>query len=264
MGISKMKRIWLFASAATAALSASSMSFAADLANRSVYAQPAPVPPLPVYNWTGFYIGGNIGGAWANGTVTDNVTGASLSGSNAGVIGGGTIGYNWQFAPNWVVGVEATFDGTSIKNNNTVNGTYLDPSGNAWPVSIQGSANTNWVATIAGRLGFAANNWLFYAKGGGGWANDSVTITGVSQTGPAPGVLPTGWTGGTVSASNTAAGWLAGAGIEYGLTQNWTVKAEYDYLGLAGMTVNSPFVVGDTVNVSRNINMFTVSVNYKF
>ena len=117
MGISKMQRTWLLASAAAAVLSASSVSFAADLANRSVYAQPAPPLLPPVYNWTGFYIGGNLGGAWANGTVTDNVTGASLSGNNAGFIGGGTMGYNWQFAPNWVVGVEGTFETRGPSSN---------------------------------------------------------------------------------------------------------------------------------------------------
>jgi outer membrane immunogenic protein len=191
-----------------------------------------------------------VRGAWANGTVTDDVTGARLSGNNAGVIGGGTIGYNWQFVPNWVVGVEGTFD-----------------VGVTWPVSVQlrqSSPNADWVATIAGRLGYAANNWLFYAKGGGGWTNNSATVTDTSQTGPAPGVLPTGLVGGSVTAGNTAGGWLAGDGIEYGLTPYWTLKAEYDYLGLGSMTVNCPLVVGDTINVSRNINMFTVGLNYRF
>jgi hypothetical protein len=77
--------------------------------------------PLPIYyNWNGFYIGGNLGGAWTNGALTDNVTGVSLGGGNqSGFIGGGQIGYNWQFAPQWVFGVEWMFDGMDISHSGT-------------------------------------------------------------------------------------------------------------------------------------------------
>ena len=247
-----MKQTWLATVAAIGLLAVSSGAFAADLGARAAY--PPPPPPLPIYNWTGFYIGANLGGAWASGTLTDNVTGASITGNHAGVIGGGTFGYNWQFAPNWVVGIEGMFDGTSIsKTTSTVNGTYA-----GLPVSLQGSANTNWLSTVAARIGFAENNWLFYAKGGGGWANNTASVTGAVLTNNV------GWVGGTLSASNTTAGWLAGVGIEYALTQNWTVKAEYDYLGLEHYTATTAFAPGDSINVARNINLFTVGVNYKF
>ena len=86
-----------------------------------------------------------------------------------------------------------------------------------------------------------------------------MSATSVALAGP-----PFGWVGGTASASNTATGWLAGAGIEYGLTQNWTIKAEYDYLGLSNWTIAVPFTPGDSLNVTRNISMFTAGVNYKF
>jgi outer membrane immunogenic protein len=256
-----MKHVWRLAAVAMGLIAASTGAFAADLANRTAYPPPPPPPPLPIFSWTGFYIGANLGGAFASGTLTDNVTGASITGNNSGVIGGGTIGYNWQFAPNWVVGIEGMFDGTSIgKTSSTANGTFVGPGGNPFAVSVQGNASTTWVGTVAGRLGFAEYNWLFYAKGGGAWANNNASLT-ASVTGSS---IPSGFATGTLSASNTASGWLAGVGIEYGLTQNWTVKVEYDYIGLANWTATSPFAVGDSINVSRQINLVTLGVNYKF
>ena len=95
--------------------------FISRIRRRSGRATPAPAPIImPVYNWTGFYIGANLGGAWANGTLTDNLTGASFSGTHSGVLGGGTLGYNWQVSPNFVVGFEGTFDGTSISNTSNI------------------------------------------------------------------------------------------------------------------------------------------------
>ena len=222
---------------------ASSGAFAADLLVRKA---PPPPPPVivPLYNWTGFYIGGNLGGAWASGTLTDNFTDARFTGNHSGFIGGGQIGYNWQVAPLFVLGVEGMFDGTSIgKSSNTVTAVNGDV--------LQGSAHTNWLTTVAGRVGYAANNWLFYGKGGGGWVDNSATVTDVT-------------TGISFSNSNTNSGWLAGAGIEYGFTRNWTMKVEYDHLGLSNWTRTSPLFAGDTITLSRQINMATVGLNYKF
>ena len=164
-----MNRAWSTASAALWCLGASSAAFPADLA---AY-QPA---VMPVYNWTGFYLGANLGGAWSSGTLTDNVTGASITGNSSGIVGGGTFGYNWQFAPNWVVGLEGTFDGSSIRKSNTfLNATYLNV-----PVVLQGSANSDWNATAAARIGYAQGNLLFYAKGGAGGLDNSASITGAA------------------------------------------------------------------------------------
>ena len=222
-------------------VAASSAAFAADL-GVPAKALP-PIMPPPLYSWTGFYIGGNVGGAWASGTLTDNLTAASFTANHSGVIGGATVGYNWQAAPNFVFGIEGTFDGTSIgKTGNT----FLTRIG-----VLQGGAGTNWVSSLAGRVGYAANNWLFYAKGGGGWADNTATITNLT-------------TGGSVSASNTNSGWLVGGGVEWGFAPNWTAKIEYDYLGLSNWTTATPFIVNDSVTVARQINMVTVGINYKF
>ena len=120
--------------------------------------------PLPIYNWTGFYVGANLGGAWVSGTLSDSFTGGSVSASSSGVIGGGQFGYNFQNG-NFVFGAELVFDGTS-----------LDASGSAGPLSA--TAKTNWVTTLAARFGWAAsNNWLWYGKAGGGWAHNEATVT---------------------------------------------------------------------------------------
>jgi outer membrane immunogenic protein len=233
-----MRKLWLSAGGVVAFLGASSAAFGADLR------MPLPPPQPMIYNWTGFYIGGNIGGGWANGSITDNFTGVSFGAHRSGVIGGGTGGYNWQVSPNFVVGIEGTFDGASLGTNTS--NAVLTRFG-----TLQGSVGTDWVSTLAARFGFATNNWLFYGKAGGGWADNTVSITNLT-------------TGGSVSASNSNGGWLVGGGIEYGITPNWTWKLEYDYLAHSHWTAATPFIAGDTFTAERNINMFTFGVNYKF
>jgi outer membrane immunogenic protein len=245
-----MRKSMLLAGTAVAQLTVSSAGFAADLPTTAAAALPQ---PALMHNWTGFYIGVNIG-AWAGGTLTDNATGASITGNHSAFIGGGTVGYNWQFPTNWVVGLEGTFDGTSTSNSNTtLNGTFL-----GLPISIQSRMNAEWIATAAARIGYAQGNWLFYGKGGAGWLDNSATLIGAAFSNKVGGV------GGTFNAGNNNAGWLAGAGIEYGLTQHWSVKAEYDYLGLPAWSGFTGFAPGDFISGSRNISMFTVGVNYRF
>jgi outer membrane immunogenic protein len=206
----------------------------------------APPPPAPVYvpySWTGFYIGGNVGGAWANGSIHDDVTGFEFSASHSGFVGGGQIGFNYQVS-NIVFGVEADFDWTSL--NATGSGIFFPGIG----AFLQGSANTKWITAVAGRLGIAYDRWLFYGKGGGAWVSNEATITDLT-------------TGAEFSRSNTNSGWLVGAGIEWAFTPNWTARIEYDYIGLRNFTVSPVFTV-DTFTVNRNIQLATFGLNYKF
>jgi outer membrane immunogenic protein len=221
--------------------------------------KPAPAPlvkaPMiaPVFSWTGFYIGGNLGGAWANTKITDSLFGLSFSNGNNGVfVGGGQVGFNYQFG-NAVFGVEGDFD-WAANNNNSVTG-VVGPLGHTFTAS----ANDRWMATIAGRLGYAFDRWLIYAKGGGGWVGaNSFTVIDVT-------------TGGSVSAgsSNTISGWLVGGGFEWAFANNWSLRAEYDYFGLSGrsLTVPATFPVlaGDTFTTgNNNIQMATVGINFRF
>jgi outer membrane immunogenic protein len=219
----------------------SSSAFAADLPVK------APVmAPIPIYNWTGFYIGGNVGGAWDTVSVTDNFFGVSVSDTRSGFIGGGQIGYNWQFSPQFVFGVEWMFDGTDIHSDF---GPFTDAAGNTFTAHEK----VDWLTTLTARFGYAANNWLFYVKGGGGWVKDSATAT-VFDAATGTTFAP--------SASDTRGGWVVGAGIEYGFTPNWTGKVEYQHLGLGDVTTATGF--GDTATFSRHFDMVTVGLNYKF
>src|SRR6266567_8180928 len=222
-----------------------------------VTARPAPyAPPPPVYapqpfTWTGFYLGGNIGGAWAHRDVTDTFfLGDFGSGNNDGVfMGGAQLGYNWQVGYA-VLGIEAEFDGVA-NNNNT--GTVIIPTVG----TIQVTSNNRWITTLAARFGVTNGYWLFYGKAGGGWVgNDDFTVTNLT-TGAST----------AISNNNTNSGWLVGAGIEWAFASNWSAKVEYNYLGLDDRTftvpAGSPFLAGDTFTQSnRNIQMVKVGINY--
>lgn len=245
-----VKRIWL-STGGVIAVFAASTALGADMPVGSRYA-----PPPPMYHWEGFYLGVNLGGAFSSGTATDNLTGVSFSGDHAGALFGGTFGYNWQFTPNFVVGAEAMFDGTSIgRTHSTIIGPSSLETVKNTPDTIQTSADTKWISTVALRFGYAENiaqnNWLFYGKVGGGWAQTSVGLTDLTG-------------GHTVGNTNVNSGWLAGAGFEYGLTRYWTLKAEYDYFGMFSWTSASSLLPGDTITATRDIMMFTVGANYKF
>jgi hypothetical protein len=112
------------------------------------YAPPPSVYVPPAFTWTGFYLGGNLGAAWALNTVTDTQSGPNLSnGSNNGVfIGGGQLGFNWQVS-NIVLGFEWDFDRVA-NNNNTGNGLFIPAVG-----TIQVTPNNNWITTLAARFG---------------------------------------------------------------------------------------------------------------
>jgi outer membrane immunogenic protein len=223
---------------------------AADLAVR------APPPPLvPVFSWTGFYIGANIGGAWANNNWNDTLFLTNFNNNNNGVfIGGGQIGGNYQIG-GFVIGGEWDFDWAG---NNNGTGVIIPGVGN-----IVVTDNNRWITTVAARFGYAIDHWLFYGKVGGGWVgNNNLTVTNVTT-----GVSLT--CGNFTNCGNNNGGWLVGAGFEYAFTPNWTVKAEYDYLGLGNRTffipATAPFLAGDTfTSNNRNIAMLKVGVNYLF
>ncbi len=151
-----------------------------------------------------------------------------------------------------VVGIEADFDWFANNNNSsggvTVGGTTL-----------QGSSNGRWLTTVTGRLGWAIDRVLLYAKGGGAWVgSNNLTILDVSS-------------GNSVAFgnSNTNTGWTAGAGVEWAFADNWSVRAEYDYVGLSNdsFTVPSGFRSCwrlDCPPSNRNISLLTVGINYLF
>jgi outer membrane immunogenic protein len=215
---------------------------AADLAVKA----PPPVVQRPLFSWTGFYMGLNLGGAWSTGHATDNVTGSNFGGDNGGFIGGGQIGYNYQVG-NWVWGIEWDMDGADLSRTSNA---ITTGSG-----TLQASGRTDWITTVGARVGWAVlGNSLIYVKGGGGWVENSATLMNLT-------------TGGSASGSNTNGGWMAGVGWEWGFAPNWSAKFEYDFLGLNSWSPSNTVLVGgvaDRLTLSRDIEMVKVGVNYRF
>jgi outer membrane immunogenic protein len=245
-----------YTTAALSMLLATSFSAnAADVPPSPPAYAPPPVYLPPPFSWTGFYIGGNFGGAWRQGNVTDSLFGLSFgnTNNNGAFIGGGQVGFNYQFG-NFVIGLEADFDwGDNTQSASASNGVFVTGIG-----TIQTSFNNGWITTLAGRFGVTNGPWLFYGKAGGGWVgNNNFTVTNVT-------------TGASINISNnnTNSGWLVGAGIEWAFTSNWSVKIEYDYLGLNSQTFTVPtgvFLAGDTFTTSNpNVQIVKVGLNYLF
>ena len=215
------------------------LSFAngAVAADMPLKARPMVPVVAPLYSWTGFYVGANFGGAWSNSSFTNANTGLDWTPGSSGFIGGLQGGYNYQMG-NLVLGVEADFDWASFDRSTQ----FSIPSAGV----VRASADTNWISTVAARVGYGWDRWLAYAKIGGGWAHNNASVTFPSGA---------GWSG-----SNTNSGWLLGGGIEYAFADSWTVKLEYDYLALRDWTASS----GPTlVTVNRDIQMIKAGINYR-
>ena len=211
-----------------------------------------------VYNWTGFYIGGNLGGAWSGlsaANFSDTLGSSFTAGTNLQPVGGGQIGVNYQFWNRLVVGAEAMFDWLPGSQLSPI--TATDPTGTVSANILNASEHA--LATATARLGYAWDRILVYAKGGGAWvAGNSPTIS----VGGVPATF--------ASVGNTNGfGYTAGFGLEWAFANNWSVRAEYDYIGLPNETytvaAGTPTFGGDIINFDdRNISLMTVAFNYKF
>lgn len=233
-------------------------SAAADAADMRLKAPPPAAPLPPPFSWSGFYIGGNLGGAWFHSDMTDTLFFDNFSnGNNNGAfIGGGQVGFNYQ-VNNFVIGFEGEFDGVSNNNNNNGNGVII-----AGPLGLghtfAASLNDTWVATAAARFGVAFDRVLWYAKVGGGWVGfNGFTVTDLT-------------TGASFSGGgNSFSGWLVGGGFEWAFTESWSFKFEYDFLGLGSRSFTVPaggfILVGDTFTTgTANLQMAKVGLNYRF
>jgi outer membrane immunogenic protein len=224
-------------------------------------------PPAP-YSWTGFYIGANLGGGYAQandaGTLL-TAAGATIAGSQnssstglGGVIGGGQLGYNLQ-AGKLVLGIEGDFDGSSQTGTSSL-------------ASALGTTFTshqeNWFSTVRGRLGWAADRWLFFVTGGVAFENLGHSTTLASTSGAS---VPIG--GETV----TRTGYTVGAGVEAALWGNWTGAAEYLYIDTGNFTTSItpsaaflaapgvPAGVATATDTQRFQNsILRVKLNYRF
>jgi outer membrane immunogenic protein len=218
------------------------------------------IPVAPPYNWTGFYIGGNLGAGFTNGSFSDTIGSTFTNSSNTTFLGGGQVGVNYEFWGGVVIGAEAMFD-WAPNQNNTFTATVPAAAGlgGAGAGTASAQINNRWLTTATGKLGYAWDRVLVYGKGGGAWvgqSNSALTTTGLAG-GPF-----------SISNSNTNWGWTAGVGVEWAFWGNWSARAEYDYVGLNNQNFNVTNAAGAPVDTiaanNRNINMFTAGVNYKF
>jgi outer membrane immunogenic protein len=204
---------------------------AADLP-RQMYTK-APPAIAPVFDWTGFYIGANVGYGSAHADLT--VGGITGSENLTGVIGGGQIGYNWQTGP-WVFGLEADFQGSDQHANFAGGG-------------VTESDSVPWFGTFRGRIGYAvAPMWMLYVTGGGAVMDfkSNVTVAGV----------------GSATFETSHAGWTIGAGVEGAITRNWSWKAEYLHIDTGNFNTTLLGVVPATFRMTDDIGRF--GINYRF
>jgi outer membrane immunogenic protein len=201
-------------------------------------------PMIVAQTWTGCFIGANVGAAWERTKVVDEVSGAPIASlSTTDAVGGGQIGCDYQFAGNWVIGVQGMLDASGIEADTS---SVVGLGG----FTLHGSIP--WFATVTGRLGYAVQpNLLLYGRGGGAWTHTDakVFVTGTST------VADTG--------KFDQSGWTAGGGAELKFAPNWSVFAEYNYVGLTDkvVTLASGFNVG---KVHQDIQTATVGVNFRF
>jgi len=244
---------------------------AADMGPPLAAKAPPPVP-VPVFTWTGFYIGGNFGGGWASNDFSNTLTGtaagipfptATNSGTAAasGILGGGQIGFNYEFPTNWVVGIEADIDADHIAGSGS--GCLSTAAGVVSSCGHDSSVG-DYFGTVRGRVGYAFDNLLFYGTGGWAYAESTTTHTTTCVSGACPATsLP--FTFNSPSVSTTASGWTAGAGIEWGFLPNWTLRAEYLHLQFNGVGENFGFT-GTTIGIPivSNVHNTRVGVSYLF
>jgi len=210
-------------------LAISELAWAADLS-------PAPaVTPAP-YNWTGLYVGANVGYASARVTETVSGGGGTASATLPGGIGGFQIGANGQFGA-VVLGFEADFDGNMATKSVIGNGI------------ASGTAQIPWIGTLRGRVGYAFDRFLIYATAGGAATQlvSTVNVAGINSA----------------STSFMHGAWTAGGGLEAAVTKNLSARIEYLYLETANFNVaqvGPPFV---TVTGRLQDNLVRVGVNYR-
>ena len=268
----------LFSIAALTVLAGSAL--AADLPH---YKAPPPPPPPPPPLWTGFYVGLNAGGTWAQsnsiytssfpvaavGNTAANTAAAAYlassmalgasgnisTGSNGGFIGGGQIGYNWQFYNSFVVGVEADIQGIASSRSNAAATSVLSLSGDPFFVNpaavpdllgttISSYKQLDYIGTVRGRLGYLVTpTLLVFGTGGLAYGGVSVSTsiaqgnTDCANFGGAPCFTSAAFGAGNFS--DTRVGWTAGAGLEWMFWPNWSTKVEYLYYDLGNVTYTS-------------------------
>lgn len=254
-----MKKLILAAALVVGTTAAAS---AADLPTKAPMLAPA-----PIFSWSGFYVGLHVGGAWANqdgstvSPVALNQAPTAVDLDTSGWLGGVHLGYNWQFAPSWVLGIEADISATDLGESATAANLFL----NGLPVGSGGisyNRDLDWLATFRGRVGVLLTpTWLLYATGGVAWAGLDYSGTNAFAGGcPNCGIL---------SSDDTETGYVLGAGIEGVFAGRWLARLEYLYYHFDGFSQGVNFV-GTTTPATTysfgdlNVHAVRAGLSYKF
>ena len=250
-----MKKL-LIANLAAAAMTMAGSALAADIPVK------APAPFVERFTWTGCYLGGHVGGAFAHKDITDPVqlvqdsflfpgatTGVTtVNPSPSGAVIGGQIGCDYEFASNFVIGVEGSASGSTMRSSQNA----VLPLGNPDIALVQ--ANTDFLVGLTGRIGYAFDTVLLYARGGAALAGDKFEVSG-TFTG-----LPYDFTG-----LDNRYGWVVGGGVDWAFTPHWSVNFEYDYYQFGhGNVAMIDGINGFSglVDVRQNVQVAKVGVNF--
>lgn len=227
-------------------------------------------PPVAIpYSWTGFYLGGNAGGAWAkvpvlflsgSPTPADNAA-ENLAGTTdfrpSTFVGGIQGGFNWQSGP-VLIGLELDYSSFRL-NAQQGPANYPFGSNPALVFTLTQSVKTNWLFTARPRLGYIANDAVIYATGGVAVTDLNYSLSFIDTSG--------GGASETTSFSKTKTGWTAGGGVEYALPNNWSLRAEYLHARFGSETIVGVNGVGEpnTHIISKvSVDMVRAGINYRF
>jgi outer membrane immunogenic protein len=251
---------FLLGTVGLAALALAAPASAADLAARPY----TKAPPMiaSIYDWSGFYIGGNGGWGssrkcWDAGTFGPFLIGDEGCHDATGAVAGGQIGYRWQSSA-WVFGLEAQGDWADLRGSNVNRAFGLVTVGD-----VTNRSKIDAFGLFTGQVGYAWNNTLFYVKGGAAVARDVYEATTT--------------VGAIVGARGTETRWggTVGAGLEFGFAPNWSVGVEYDHLFMGDRTVGlystglipgvgtAGALVG-TNRIGQDVDLVTARVNYRW
>jgi len=254
-----MKKNYFVRASAALAVILAGPAVAADLPLKSE------VPIVPRFSWTGCYLGGHIGGGTGSKAITDPVqlvqdtlNGSPITNgmitattSPTGVVIGGEIGCDYQFAGNAVIGIEGTASGTTMRGSANV----------GLPAGIPGDlalvqANNDFLASVTGRIGYAFDTVLLYGRGGFAVAGDKYTVSGGDFAGLGPF---------TFQGADNRYGWIVGGGVDWAFTPHWSMNVEYDYyhFGSGGISMTDHFTgLTGIVDVKQTVQVIKVGFNF--
>ncbi len=236
-------------------------AMAADMPS---YTPPPPMAVAPVWSWQGFYVGLFAGAAWGDVDATElfnvptltyyNGFGANYTLDGTGFFGGAQAGYNWQI-DQFVLGVEGELGYMNLKDS------VLDPNSLLLPVpDTETKFDSDFYGALTGRVGFAVDQVLLYAKGGVAFLNADATTLDACNVGGCGALLI------NATGSDTMVGWTLGGGLEYAFTPNWSIKAEYMYFDFGDFDISGLASNGLVYTQNFDVTAHTakVGINYRF